>query len=190
VLPRWPAFLMLLTVALAAACSSTHHQAHANLTAPQLAGRIMPAPDGYKIDPTPHARGAMSPALFSQFGGAGSAAQLGFVAGFRQNYVDYGTQEGIAVTVIEFSSPQKASSYLQQTGTKTLNYAAATYKPFTQVPGAIQADGTKAYGGEYSHAVVAATRNFYYQLLYVNASPSPVPQEFYTWAKSQWALLQ
>jgi hypothetical protein len=181
---------MLLTVSLAAGCSSTHPQARANLTAPQLAARIIPAPGGYKVDPTPHARGAMSPALFSQFGGAGSAAQLGFVAGFKQNYVDYGTQEGIAVTVIEFSSPQDAGAYLQQTVPKTLNYAAATYKPFTQVPDAVQADGTKAYGGEYSHAVVAATRNFYYQLLYVNAAPSPAPQEFYTWAKDQWALLQ
>ena len=87
------------------------------------------------------------------------------------------------VTVLEFSSPKGASNYLKETGSKTLSYAAATYKPFVQVPGAIEADGTKDYAGDYSHGVVAATKDFYFQLVYANALPSPVPIEFYTWAK-------
>jgi hypothetical protein len=139
---------------------------------------------------TAGASGAITPAVFSQFGGSESAAKTGFVAGFKQNYIDDATQEGVVVTVLEFKSAGAAQSYLKRTEYQTLSYAGATYKPFTQVPGAVEADGTRQYSGEYAHCVVAATNQYYYQVVYAATQPSGVPIEFYTWAKTQWALLQ
>jgi hypothetical protein len=181
--------LALLAMVTTSSCSSSH-KAAAKLSGPQLVNEIVPAPYGYTVDPTAGQNGSVSPAVFATYGGAGSAKALGFVAGFKQGYVDYSTEEGLVVTLLEFDSPSDAAAYLKQTAPKTLSYANATYKPFAQVSGAIEADGTKEYGGEYSRGVVAATKDYYFQMVYVTSAPSQFPTEFYTWAKAQWAVLQ
>jgi hypothetical protein len=71
-----------------------------------------------------------------------------------------------------------------------LSFESSTYKPFTQVPGAVEADGTKAYAGEYSHGVVAVSDHYYFQLVYATTQPAQVPFEFYNWVKTQYVLLQ
>ena len=135
------------------------------LTARQLTTRILPAPYGYEIDPTPHASGAITRALFDQFGGVRSPSKFGFVAGFKQNYVNPGTEEGLIVTVMEFKSSRDASAYFTQTRPSTLSYAGATLKPFPGVPGAFEAEGTKSYNHGYYHAIVDTANNFYFQVV-------------------------
>jgi hypothetical protein len=180
-------FLVLFVALAAAACSSGGHK---TLTAAQLTTRILPAPYGYVVDPTPNASGAISPAVFEQYGGAQSSSKLGFVTGFKQNYINNSTYEGLIVTVMEFKSSKDASAYLTQTKPSTLSFAGATIKPFPSVPGAFVADGTKAYNGGYYHAVVDTANRFYFQVAYESPEPSAAPVELPTWAKLEYDVLK
>jgi hypothetical protein len=155
----------------------------------KLAERVIPAPYGYAPDTTPGATGTMDAAVFDQAGGSASAVKAGFVVGYKQNYVDASTQEGISVTLIQFASSFDATSYFKSTAPKTLSYAAATSAPFTQVPGAISYAGTKEYGGEYAHGVAMTNGKLYALLVYANALPGTPPIELYDWAKTQYELL-
>ena len=77
------------------------------------------------------------------------------------------------MTLIEFSSARGCGlRYLQEIASSTLELCRRYIQALrARVPGAIEADGTKAYSGEYTHAVVAATKNFYFQVAYANAAP-------------------
>ncbi|HUJ65239.1 MAG TPA: hypothetical protein VLX59_06865 [Acidimicrobiales bacterium] len=174
-------------VALVAGCSSSGPR---TISAHDLATKIIPAPSGFAVDPTQGASGQLTPDLFSQYGGVGSASTAGFVAGFKQNYVNDGTEEGIAVTVLEFSSKAKASDYFKATAYKTLSFAAPTYSPVQKLAGAVEASGTRTYDGNYVHGVADATGRFYFQVVYENPNTATVPVEFPIWADAQWELLQ
>lgn len=178
--------LTLLVALVTAACSSGHKP----LTASQLTTRILPAPYGFVIDPTPGASGAMSQAIFDQFGGVQSPSKLGFVTGFKQNYVNNSTGEGLIVTVIEFKSSKDAGAYLAQTRPSTLSYAGATVKPLPSLPGAFVADGTKAYHDGYFHAVVGTAQKFYFQIAYESPAPSQAPVELSSWAQLEYNVLK
>lgn len=186
------AVLIFLIALAGAACNSGHSMpaAPALLTIRQLTTRILPAPYGYEIDPTPHASGAISRALFDQFGGVRSPSRLGFVAGFKQNYVNSGTDEGLIVTVIEFRSPRDASAYFAQTRPSILSYAGATLKPFPRIPGALEAEGTKPYNHGYYHAIVDTANNFYFQVAYATPEPSSPPVELGRWAGLEYTVLK
>jgi hypothetical protein len=177
----------LTGIAVIAGCSSsgTH-----TISAHDLATKVIPAPSGYAVDPTPGASGQITPDLFSQVGGVGTASRAGFVAGFKQNYVDSGTEEGIAVTVLEFSSKNDASDYFKATAYKTLSFAAPTYAPAQKLLGAIEASGTKSYEGNYVHGVADSTGRFDFQVVYENAITAAVPVEFSLWEDAEWELLQ
>jgi hypothetical protein len=177
----------LAGVAIAAGCGSS---GPATISAHDLATKIIPAPSGYAVDPTVGASGQLTPDLFSQYGGVGSASGAGFVAGFKQTYVDSGTEEGIAVTVLEFSSKTKASDYFKDTAYKTLSYAAPTYGPLQKLVGAVEASGTKPYDGNYVHGMSDSTNRFYFQIVYENPNTATVPVEFPLWADAEWELLQ
>jgi hypothetical protein len=176
------AVLGFLLVVSGCGSSRTNH----DLTSKQLASHIISAPSGYVIDPTTGANGQISSKVYDHYGGSSSG---GFVAGFKQDYVDEDTAEGIAITVLEFASAPDAAAYFKATAYKTLSLADATYQPFSYIAGAVEADGTKAYGGEYSNAVVLTTGKFYLQLLYANADPRQKPIEFRLWVEAQWQLL-
>jgi len=186
------AVLTLLVALAAAGCSSSHALATtpAVLTGRQLTTRILPAPNGYEIDPTPHSSGAITRALFDQFGGVRSPSKFGFVAGFKQNYLNPGTGEGLIVTVIEFKSSRYASDYYAQTRPNTLSYAGATLKSFPHIPGALAAEGTKPYNHGYYHAIVDTANNFYFQVAYATAEPSSAPVELGSWADLQYTVLK
>ena len=160
------------------------------LTARQLTTRILPAPYGFKVDPTPNASGAITPALFDQFGGSRSPSTSGFVAGFKQNYVNPGTHEALIVTVIEFKTSADATAYFAQTRPSTLRYAGATLKAFHAIPGAYTATGTKAYNHGYYHAIVGTSNNFYYQIAYAAPEPTSAPVELGTWAGLEYTVLK
>jgi hypothetical protein len=160
------------------------------LTSAQLASKVIDAPNGFSVDPTKGASGQIDAQLFSQFGGASAAATIGFVAGFKQNYIDSGTLEGVSVTLLEFKNAADASKYLKATDNQTLSFADATYRPFQSLPGAVEASGTKTYNGNYVHGVVDATGKYYFQFVYEDATSAQVPLEFGDWVQIQWALLQ
>jgi hypothetical protein len=160
------------------------------LTAAQLAFKVIDAPSGFVVDPTAGASGQITPQLFSQFGGTAVTSATGFVAGFKQNYVDSGTLEGISVTLLEFTKASQASEYLSRTAHQTLSFADATYRPFSVLAGAVEASGTKTYDGNYVHGVVDTTGRYYFQFVYEDAVTNQVPLEFQQWAQIQWALLQ
>lgn len=155
----------------------------------KLAGKVMVAPFGYKLDPTPGAVGQITPALFDRYGGDTSPVRAGFVAGFKANYVDESTGEGISVTILQFKSPATARRYLAETAPQTLSYAAATHAPYPPIPGAVAVDGTKPYAGEYSHGVLMVRGDFYAQVVYVNVSDLPAPIELKSWAVAQYDRL-
>lgn len=183
------AVLLFLVALAAAACSSGQPNAPVLLSARQLTTRILPAPYGYEVDPTPHASGVITPALFDEFGGVRSPSTLGFVTGFKQNYLDTSTGEGLIVTVMEFMSSKDARTYFTQTRPGTLSYARATIEPFPRVPGAFEANGTKPYNHGYYHAIVDTASNFYFQVAYANAQPSLAPIELGSWAKLEYLVL-
>jgi hypothetical protein len=180
---------LLSCLAVVSGCGSDH-KLSAQQAGEQLASRVIAAPYGYSVDSTPAATGSISPAVFDQFGGFGTPSKVGFVAGFKQDFVDYSTEEGIDVTVLEFRSAPDAAAYFKATATKTLSFAAATDKPYQSVPGAIEADGTKSYSGEYAHAVVMTNGKWYAQLAYFTAAPAPTPIEFSGWVKTQYLKLR
>jgi len=185
--------VLIFFVALAVAgCDSSHSPATGPrlLTARQLTTRILPAPYGYRIDPTPHSSGVMTRALFDQFGGVRSPSKLGFVTGFRQSYLNLGTEEALIVTVIEFRAARDASAYFAQTRPSTLSYAGATVKPFHGVPGAFEAVGTKLYNNGYYHAIFDATNDFYFQIAYASPEPSSAPVELGAWAGLEYRVLK
>ncbi|MGA2529080.1 MAG: hypothetical protein ABSG36_07950 [Acidimicrobiales bacterium] len=182
--------VLIFLVALAATACSSGPTATALLTARQLTTRILPAPSGYDIDPTPHASGAMSQALFDQFGGVRSPTKLGFVTGFRQSYLNTGTNEALIVTVIEFKSSRGASAYFTQTRPSTLSYAGATLRPFHSVPGSFEADGTKPYNHGYYHAIFGTANNFYFQVAYATPETSAAPVELRSWAGLEYRVLK
>ena len=186
------AVLVFLVALTATACSSGHALVTAPplLTAHQLTTRILPAPNGYQIDPTPHASGVMSRALFDEFGGVRSPSKLGFVTGFRQSYLNPSTEEALIVTVIEFKASRDASTYFAQTSPSTLSYAAATIKPFRSVPGAFEAEGTKPYNHGYYHAIFDTANNFYFQVAYATPAPAAAPIELGSWAGLEYRVLK
>ena len=183
--------LMVVVAMAAAACSSGGKpDSPTLLTVHQLTTKILPAPNGYQVDSTPHASGGMTQALFDQFGGARSPSKLGFVVGFRQSYLNPGTDEALFVTVIEFKSSRGASAYFAQTRPSTLSYAGATIAPFHRVPGAFEAAGTKPYNHGYYHAIFDTANNFYFQIAYASPEPSSAPVELGVWAGLQYTVLK
>jgi hypothetical protein len=151
-----------------------------------LLGLIIQAPEGFTADSTSGATGAVTPQVFTQYGGADSAAKEGFVAGYKQNYVDEENPDGLAITVFEFRSPANASSYFKQTEPKTLSLSAPTITSYPQIPGAISAAGTKAYGGEWADGIAYAIKQYYVSVFWVQQSQGPPPVELETWSKAQW----
>jgi hypothetical protein len=187
------ALLLLMAPVAFGACSSSAPKVlntkQALAAGNQLATRVIPAPYGYSPDTTAGATGTMTAAVFDQAGGSEPAAKAGFVVGYKQNYINADTSEGISVTLIQFSSPADATSYFQATAPRTLSFAAATSTPFAQVPGAIAYAGTKEYGGEYAHGVAMTNGKYYALVVYANVLPGSPPIELYNWAKGQYQLL-
>ena len=181
------AALLLAAALVATGCSSSGTP---RLSAAQLTTKIIPAPPGFQVDTTPGENGQMSPEQFSQYGADGTASKAGFVAGFKQNYINSGTEEGISLTLLEFSSKSKADDYLKVTRYKTLSLASPTYAPVAKLRGATEASGTKTFGGNYVHGIVDSTGKFYFQIVYADPNTAEVPLEFVGWAQAQWQLLQ
>jgi hypothetical protein len=177
----------LAGIGLISGCGSSGQK---TLTGSQLTAKIIPAPDGFAVDTTPGESGQLTTQLFSQFGGGEAASTGGFVAGFKQNYVNTGTEEGLSVTLLEFSSSAKASAYYKSTEYKTLSFAAPTYGPLPKLAGAVEATGTKQYNGNYVRGMADSTGRFYFQMVYADPNSSAVPVEFPIWAAAQWELLQ
>jgi hypothetical protein len=180
---------LALTLLAAAGCGSSHSTKDVLAAGDLLAERIIPAPDGYGPDPTVGATGTMTPTVFDQDGGAGSASKAGFVVGYKQDYIDTDTVEGLTVTLIEFSTEEDAVSYFQDTAPETLSYAAATRSTFSQIPGALAFAGTKEYAGEYAHGIALTNGKYYALVVYVNALSGTPPFELGEWAKAQYLLL-
>lgn len=157
--------------------------------AKQLARKIILAPPGYYVDTTPGSFGQISPTLFQHYGGGGARAKSTFVAGYKGNYVNSSTGEGISITLLEFRSVADATAYLGDTATQTLSFAAATYSPYPAVPGATEVDGTKPYNGDYDHGIVMSRGKYYAQLVYVINQPASAPSELKLWAEAQYAKL-
>jgi len=186
------AVLIFLVALAAGGCSSGNKPLAAPrlFTARQLTTRILPAPNGYEVDPTPHASGVITRALFDQFGGVRSPSKFGFVAGFKQNYLNTGTEEGLIITVIEFKSSRDTSAYFAQTRPSTLSFAGAKLEPFPRVPGAFEAVGTKPYNHGYYHAIVDTANNFYFQIAYAIPEPGSAPIELGSWAGLEYTVLK
>ena len=188
---------LVLTTSIAG-CSGGSKKASATTTttvSPAIAASdnlqslIIPAPVGFAEDQTNGAAGAISPSVFSQYGGSESSSKAGFVAGYKESYVDSYDPDGITVTLMKFNSPQNASAYFASTGRKTLSFAAATITPFSLIPGAFSVAGTKEYAGEWANGIVFATGPYYVSVVYVNAAQGAPPGELKQWAKTQWLML-
>lgn len=151
---------------------------------------IIKEPFDYEVAPTAGATGTITPAAFGKVGGDRSAAQSGYVTGYRQNYVSSETGEGISITILKFRSRSQASAYLNATANDTLALVDPKIHPFVQIPGATELDGTKAYQGQYESGVVMSHNEYYASVVYVTAQPVTLPMEFYDWAKVQYENLK
>jgi hypothetical protein len=192
--------LSLMLAALASACGSSGRstsggQPSAAATKAAIAlgsklpSRIIAGPPLFTIDPTPHATGVMTPAVFEQAGGSEDAAKAGFLGGYKVNYLDPTAPDALTITVIEFSSASDAARYFAATAPNELSYAGAVEKADPHIPGAVSVVGTKAYGGEYSQGVVMSRGKFYASVIYVNQFRGTAPAELTTWALREYGLL-
>lgn len=181
----WLAMAVLVGIVFGACSSGPDSSAAAK----KLVSKIIKAPTGYQLDSTPGAVGQISPALFARFGSDPHPSSSGYVAGFKANYINQDTAEGLSITILQFSSTAEANAYLSRTAPTTLSFAAATHQPYPAIPGATEVDGTKAYDGEWDHGVVMARGRYYAQLVYVIADQAPAPLELKRWALAQYAKL-
>src|SRR5579862_3283167 len=128
---RWATIAFVALAVTTAACSGPSRRSSAPTTTSttadpavvaghNLSSLILEAPVGFSIDPTPGATGAITPDLFGEYGGLSSAIKAGFVAGYKQGYVDQSSPDGLAITVLKFASTPDARIYFQQTASKTL----------------------------------------------------------------------
>ena len=146
---------------------------------------------GYQEDATVGATGSITPEAFSSVGGGGSAASAGFVAGYRDNYVNNSTNEALTITIVQFKSASDASSYLHRTVGQTLKGSAPTRQPFAPIPGATEIKATKAYSGEWEYGVVMAHGVYYASVVYVNLiQMASLPLQFNQWATVQYVNLK
>ena len=81
---------------------------------------MLPPPYEYSADTTTGATGTMTPAVFQQAGGLPPSANSGFVVGYKQNYINSLTSEGITITLLQFANTAKAASYFAETSSQTL----------------------------------------------------------------------
>jgi hypothetical protein len=187
---------------LLAGCGGIHRPQAASTTsttsttssAAEIAGTnllplIIQAPEGFSPDQTSGATGAVSPQVFTAYGGAAAAAQDGFVAGYKENYVDQVDPDGVAVTLFKFATAVDAAAYFSSTASKTLSFSHPTITPFNLIPGAVSVVGTKAYAGDWQSAIVFATEQYYVSVVWVQTGPGPPPVQLRTWSKAQWLLL-
>lgn len=155
----------------------------------KLAAKVMHAPASFYADTTPGANGQITPALFSTFGGVKSSSNAGFVAGFKGNYVNATSTEGISITIIEFRSAAAAAAYFGATANQALAYTVPRYSAYLNIPGAVQIDGTKPYAGDYDHGVVMTRGKYYSLFVYATIAPASIPVEFPYWVKTQYSDL-
>lgn len=198
------ALFALSAAALATGCGTSHHAAASpsppstsktpststTLSPVAAAGsKLIPLlikpPDGYATDTTDTGANGS----FSASAAGGSTLAKGFRAGYLRTYTNPATSEAILVTIMKFDSPADASAYSKATSSRTLSVVAARPKAFTQVPGAIELDGTKADNGLYEHGVVLTHGVYYASVVYAATNNGPVPFEFYDWAKVQYVNL-
>ncbi len=150
---------------------------------------IIQPPVGFDVDPTKGATGAVTPDVFSQYGGYNSASTAGFVAGYKQGYADGYGSDGLAITLFKFATASDAQAYFQASAPRTLSLAEAQIAPFSLIPAALYVTGTKEYGGEYAHAIVFNRGAYYVDVTYVNVANGPAPGELKLWAKAQYLQL-
>jgi hypothetical protein len=149
----------------------------------------MHAPASFYADTTPGANGQITPALFSTFGGVKLSSNAGFVAGFKGNYVNTSSTEGISITIIEFKSAAAAATYFRGTANQALSYTAPRYSAYPNISGAVLIDGTRPYGGDYDHGVVMTRGKYYTLFVYATIAPASVPVEFPYWVRTQYSHL-
>lgn len=154
-----------------------------------LASVVISAPSGYGLDASAGASGQILPGVFRQNAGVRAADAIGFRGGFRENYTDPTTNEGLAVTVLEFSTAHEVQRYFRDSLPKTLNYVAPHTKPFADIPGAVELDGTKLFNGETVYGVVMTRGSRYALITYAILAQTIPPVEFSTWAQSQYRKL-
>jgi hypothetical protein len=150
---------------------------------------IIQAPEGFQEDQTSGATGAVSPQVFTAYGGDRNAAEEGFVAGYKENYVDEVNPDAVVLTLFEFGTAAAATAYFSHTAPKTLSFARPSITPFKFIPGAISVVGTKPYGGNWQSGVVFATDRYYASVFWVQTAPGTAPVQLTTWSKAQWLKL-
>lgn len=194
--------LALGAAALAAGCGSSHRSAPAT-SDPSKAGRttsttvspvaaagsklrslLIKPPDGYAADTAAGTSGSIS---IAQAGG--SKLAKGFQSGYLQTYTNATTGEAILVTIMKFDTGATAGAFFQATATHTLTVVAPKSKPFTEIPGAVELDGTKADRGYYEHGVVMDKGSYYASVVYATTNDGALPIEFYDWTKVQYLNL-
>ncbi len=163
----------------------------AEIAGSRLRGLLIKPEVGYQEDATVGATGSITPAAFTSLGGGGTAAQAGFVAGYRDNYVNNSTNEALTITIMQFKSGAGASSYLARTAGETLTGSAPIRRPFAPIPGATEITATKAYSGEWAYGVVMAHGVYYASVVYVNLQQmTSLPIQFDQWATVQYVNLR
>lgn len=157
----------------------------------RLRGLLIKPEIEYQEDATVGATGSITPAAFSTLGGGGTAAKAGFVAGYRDNYVNNSTNEALTITIMQFKTSADASSYLARTAGQTLTGSAPTRQPFAPVPGATEIKATKAYSGEWEYGVVMAHGVYYASVFYINLlQMTSLPVQFNEWVTTQYSNLK
>lgn len=145
---------------------------------------------GYREDPSAGATGSITPAAFASVGGAPPAENRTFISGFRDNYVNTSTSEGLTITIMRFKTSADAAGYLKTTAGETLTAWDPKVQPFRSVPGAIEYGATKPYDGEWAYGVVMTRGPYYASVVYANVlQMTTLPVQFSQWATVQYVNL-
>lgn len=162
-----------------------------------LSKKVISVPFGYVTDTNAGYDGVITPKVFQASSGVAPDLSSALLSGYKLNYItdprlliaNDPSNEVISITLLQFSSSDAATSYLNKTRYETLSYAAPNYSAFPDIPGSIRADGTKPYEGGYLHAVAMVRGSIYALVAYGNAVASPAPLEFREWVLKQYSML-
>ena len=162
-----------------------------------LSKQVIAAPDGYSVSTSADAHnGPVSPVDFDHLvGSTGSAASLGFVAGYDETFDsnDSLSSDSIDITLFRFSSAATASNFATTAVTIFMSSnsdQAPTQKAYAPIIGAVALDGTKLSKDEFvDHAVVLVKGSTLMVLDYTTDNTNPVTSAFGGWVSAEYAAV-
>jgi hypothetical protein len=161
-------------------------------TNPRLAAHVISAPAGYQISTLSGSHnGPISRADFNQEVGMSDAADsLGFIEGYERSFDRDDYSDGFDITVMHLTSAFDVESFTATAQASIDSSENPKVHPYRGIPGAVEADGTKASSDGAWDYVVAAPKGAWLMIVeYNNDTGGPFPTTMRSVVTSEYALI-